>query len=983
MNLKLLTARMILLLGAGALSFLYRDLSAVPGAPLTIHAEGIRGLDEGAEEEEEDEEKKARFNEERLKHEWQMLRNPVTGRIPKNIRATELRVARSIPSRKHGIGLEIPGIEGTEANNPYVSVGPNNVAGRSRQIVFDRRNRNIAITGGTTGGIFRSTNGGATWTFVSPENDIRSVNTIAQDPANPQIWYVGTGEVFYPVSTADIAGTFGHGIFKSEDNGLTWAKLPGTVLNNDPNQFEGQFDLVHRIAVHPTTGDVFAAIHNRIVRSSDGGATWQTVLGGTQGNTALTGLCEVIITPSGNKIFAAFSGENSDRALAGVWESSTGAANGWRRIAGGPAGAADSVAGWEPYQNWERPVLALNNAGTQLFVLYKNSEEASGSNPEPEADLFRATIGAGNPTAYTWSNLSAWVPDEPGFDEEGIDPYTTQFNGFNMSIRVKPDNDNILFIGGTNLHRVNLATTNAAQKFRRMGGYGRGFFPDEFFYPGHHPDVHFVTFAPGENNLLYTASDGGIHRTLNPMADTVEWEDMNTDLQTLQYQFVNIVPDPSFTWIIGGAQDNGTLVNVNADVPGPAGLEHLDIGSGDGSAASIGNFTKTGNNWKQPWFLTVVNGTIYRSNFSWQLSGTTLNYVSNSFDNVTPSGLGGQGQWFTLLVSDQDSTEQLYYNNRNRLYRTRTSSTVTATNWTQMTGVSNAVGGDENFTSMAISKRGPAAKYLYFGTDAGKVYRLNNANITAASTAPVDITPDAMVPGSYVANIAINPRNADTVLLVVSNYDDGSTNSVKNIFWTGNATSANPDWVVLDGSLGPLSSQSCEIVVKNSGVEYYVGTSAGLYSATAVNGNSTAWFNEGTGMLKKAIVRSLKNRQADNTLVVGTHGNGAFIARIGDAVTINELVTGINPVINDRNFIRAVYPTLVNNAVVRYETGSMIGIRSVVVQVYNIKGQQVYVREQPYQNGTVDVRRLQAGNYILTIQSTDGRYKHIQKLIKP
>jgi hypothetical protein len=58
------------------------------------------------------------------------------------------------------------------------------------------------------------------------ENDIRSANTIVQDPTNPDVWYCGTGEVFYPPSESDIShGTFGWGIFKSNDNGVTWTKL--------------------------------------------------------------------------------------------------------------------------------------------------------------------------------------------------------------------------------------------------------------------------------------------------------------------------------------------------------------------------------------------------------------------------------------------------------------------------------------------------------------------------------------------------------------------------------------------------------------------------------------------------------------------------------------------------------------------------------------------------------------------------------------
>jgi hypothetical protein len=282
---------------------------------------------------------------------------------------------------------------------------------------------------------------------------------------------------------------------------------------------------------------------------------------------------------------------------------------------------------------------------------------------------------------------------------------------------------------------------------------------------------------------------------------------------------------------------------------------------------------------------------------------------------------------------------------------------------------------------MAISKRKNGVKYLYFGTNSGKVYRLDNANTAPATATPVDITPPSMTANSYVSGVSINPRNPDTVLVVVSNYDQGAT-PVNNIFWTGNATSATPNWVVIDGALEPVSVQSCAIIVKNSGVEYYVGTSVGLYSATALNGNTTSWLQEGSGQMKTAIIRSIVNRQPDNTLIVGTHGDGAFLAQIGDAVTITDnILTGIPVVINDRNFIYNSYPTL-SAGKIYYTIGNMFAVKKIIVQLIGINGQQVYYQESAYQNGSVDMKKYATGNYVLSISSDDGKYKYIQKIIK-
>ncbi|MGZ3837229.1 MAG: T9SS type A sorting domain-containing protein [Flavisolibacter sp.] len=912
----------------------------------------------------------------RLAHEFKMLRNPITGTIPANIRDIELAAASRIPSKQFS-GAAFRG-DGLTTQNAYQSIGPNNAAGRSRGLAFDKRNPNIILTGGVTGGIFRSTDGGASWNFVSGQDDIRSATSIVQDPAHPDTWYCGTGEVFYPNSQSDIAGTVGHGIFKSINNGLSWSKLTFTE-DAFPNTFNGYFDLVHRIAVNPLNGDVYAAIHNRIEKSTDGGTTWTTVLGGTMGNTSLAGLTEVVIAPNGSKVYAAVPGDNVDRALVGVWESTTGNFGSWTRIAGGTQGSADSVAGWQPYGKWSRVVLALNAAGNKLFVLYKNGKSADGATPEPEADLFRADMTTGNPATYTWSNLNGYVPDEPGFNQAGIDPYTTQFNGYNMSITVKPDNDNILFIGGTVLERVDLNQTSASLKFRRIGGYGSGFFPNDFIYPNHHPDIHGIYFRPGTSDTLFTVDDGGVQKTTTSvMADTVRWQEMNTGLQTLQYQYINIQQDLDANFVIGGAQDNGTQINLNTG----ASLDHEQIGGGDGGAAAVSQFFKNGNTWKQYFYYTIAQGGIFRSNLTWQLSNNNLNNTAYTQDEITPTGLRDKGQWLTLFVNDPDSTEHIYYNNVNKLYRTKTASTVTASTWTEMTGVGNTIPSSENVSAMAISKPLNGTKYLFMGTDGGKLYRLSNPNTTAANSTPVAITPSSMTAGSYIAGIAVNPRNADTVMVVVSNYDglDGSgnvTNNIPNVFWTGNATAASPTWQVLDGALARLSSQSCAIVVKSDGVEYYVGTSVGLYGTAVLAGNSTQWFNEGSGMMKKAIVRSLVCRPKDNTLVVGTHGNGAFMATIGAAV-----VTAINdPVTNDKQFIRMVYPTAADDEVF-FRIGNLFSVKSITVEVFAINGQIVSRSQQAYADGSIHLGKLARGSYVLQITSSDGKYRQVQKLVK-
>lgn len=928
---------------------------------------------------EESEASREKFTEGRIRHEFEMLRNPITGKIPDNYHQIELKAVQNIPSKSDLVINGPQGLNTPQNLNTYQSVGPNNVAGRSRTLAVDRRNSNILLTGGTTGGIFRSTNGGTSWTFVSPEDEIRSITSIVQDTRAgfQDTWYAGTGEVFYPTSSQDIAGTVGYGMFKSTNNGVTWTKLL-TTEDGDPNSFAGRFDLVHQLAVHPSNGHVYAAIHNRIVKSIDGGVNWTTVLGGVVANSPFNGMCDILIKPDGSKIFVSVSGGNAGRAEAGIWESTTGNVDSWQRIAGGVSGQADSIAGWAAYGKWGRAVMAISPAN-KLYILYKNANSASGSSAKPEADLFQADISSGNPATYVWKNLSDFVPNDAAGNIEGINPYTTQFFGFNMSIAVKPDDENTLFIGGTCLHRVNLLGTTNATKFTRAGGYGRGFIPSNNIYPNHHPDVHGVYFFPGNNSTLFTASDGGIHKTSNALtSDTIRWTPLTSGLQTMQYQFVSIIPDTLASWIIGGSQDNGTYVNLNV----PSSLSHEQIDGGDGAAAAMTEFKGTGSTLTQHFFSTIVNGSsLSRLNLTWELANNTLDLTDISFDEILPEGIEpNSGQWLTLFAVDPRNSDHMYFNHRNNIYRTTRASTVDSSSWTELTGVGITNSG--NLSSMAVSNRSSSGiKYLYFGTATGKVFRLNNADVAPAITNPSEITPPTMTAGSYVSGISVNPRNADTVLVVVSNYD-AAANQIQNIFWSGNATSATPTWQVIDGALGPVSSQSCAIVIKSAGVEYYVGTSVGLYSTTSINGNNTSWVNEGTGMMKKAIIRSLSYRQSDNTLAVGTHGNGAFIAFIGDPVKLTDLPTSIpGIIINDKTFIKQAFPTLAQNEIF-YTKGSLLGVKGINIRIMNMAGQLIYSDNRAFSDGRVNISNLTKGSYVLQITSQDLKHQFIQQFVK-
>src|SRR4030095_800631 len=148
----------------------------------------------------------------------------------------------------------------------------------------------VLVAGGVSGGIFRSTDGGANWTRVTPAGEVHNISSIAQDPrpGNQDKWYAGGGEYVGSSTDATGAGYLAYGLLRSTDNGITWTRVPLTNMTDFngsaitagvPERFDHPFDYVHKISVNPTNGDVYFACPLRIVRSTNEGTTFQTVFG--------------------------------------------------------------------------------------------------------------------------------------------------------------------------------------------------------------------------------------------------------------------------------------------------------------------------------------------------------------------------------------------------------------------------------------------------------------------------------------------------------------------------------------------------------------------------------------------------------------------------------------------------------------------------------------------------------------------------------
>jgi hypothetical protein len=215
--------------------------------------------------------------EKRARHEFLMAVDPALGYVPtERLVQGEARAAEIMQSLGPNTPTSVAALSWQER-------GPNNIGGRTRGVLFDAADPtgNTVLAGGVGGGLWRTTNfktgSPVTWTQIASVSQNLAVTCIAQDPQTLTTMYAGTGE-----GAGNADAIRGLGIFKSTDGGLTWTLLASTTGAASSDNFS----YIQKILVYDNaTHDVYAACRsifcNRggLMRSSNGGTSWTRVLG--------------------------------------------------------------------------------------------------------------------------------------------------------------------------------------------------------------------------------------------------------------------------------------------------------------------------------------------------------------------------------------------------------------------------------------------------------------------------------------------------------------------------------------------------------------------------------------------------------------------------------------------------------------------------------------------------------------------------------
>jgi hypothetical protein len=387
-------------------------------------------------------------------------------------------------------------------------IGPGNAGGRVRAILIDPDAPNSMWVGSATGGIWHTSDGGATsWAPVNDFMASLSISSLVMNPVFHNLIYAATGE---PSSgNLSVSGTQnrGAGIFKSTDRGVTWQQLPLTDPAADPMEC-GDFATcpwfsVSSLAISPDGATILAATYNGIRRSTDNGVTWNKV--GEFPGLSL-GYFNVRFDPN-----------DSQKAIAsslGYAVYSTDAGQTWSRADFPPIGDAH---------------LELAYAASDPSIVYATVDQNLG-------ELYKSTDGG---QSYILFNTGTKFFGESNGDSQG---------DYDNVVWVDPLTPQVVLVGGIRLYR----STNGGLSFEAVGQTET--FP--------HWDQHAITPHPGfndsTNRTVFFGNDGGIYRWDDIGGDKAAgWSTLNHNLGITQ--FYSIAANPNGTVVVGGTQDNGTI----------------------------------------------------------------------------------------------------------------------------------------------------------------------------------------------------------------------------------------------------------------------------------------------------------------------------------------------------------------------------------------------------------------------------------------
>lgn len=713
-------------------------------------------------------------------------------------------------------------------------LGPGNIGGRTRALAIDASRPATMYAGGVSGGVWKTTNGGSSWSSASTGLENVAVNSMVIRPGKPKTLFVGTGEGYFRET---VRGTGlplrGGGIFRTTRAGKQWERLASTAGED--------FWFVNDLEFSADGERLYAATRSGVFRSDDQGTSWARLLD----PTATGGCLDLALrTDVDDDVLFASCGTFEQ---ATVWRSKD----------------ASSRSGEVTFEavlrdpGMGRTSLAI--AGSDQDVVYAlAASNVQGDYEQALHAVFRSSVGgdAGSwearlrNTDPRFSNTlllhNAVIAQLSACGFSGTDDFLPM-GWYVNAIAVDPVDPDVVWAAGVDWFRSD------------DGGSSWG--PASFWWasPGTpsmlHSDQHVLAFHPDydgdTNQTILVGNDGGIYRSdnaragvstggpglCNPASTAVIWKPLNNSFEVTQ--FYAGLPFPDGDGVLGGAQDNGTLLGAAGNANG-----WLRVLGGDGGYVAI-----------DPRDRRVLYAESQNGNLAKSVDGGANFFPAR---NGLPPGdgrfldPGGNFVFITPFVLDPNNPDRLWIGGQS-MYR----SIDGAASWQP---ASVPLKGRVSAIAVAESD----SNHLAAGTEKGWLYVNSDALAASGATRWAASRPRR----AWLTWVTFDPADSDILYATYGGFGDA------HVFRSDDGGRA---WRSIDGSGSaslPDIPVHAVVIDPVDTARIYLGTDLGVFVSTD-RGISWAQENAGFGNI---VTESLHLQQEGNRrrLYAFTHGRGAW-----------------------------------------------------------------------------------------------------------
>lgn len=448
----------------------------------------------------------------RWEYYWEPRVNPKTGAFPK-VAAADIYKTIKDQKNSRSSGGSWTGLGPSSSPGGYEGIGRINCVG------FRPGDNDTYYVGSPSGGLWKTTDNGSTWTVLTDDNAVLGVSdlvVLAGSTTATDTIYIATGDrdggSIWSLGSGNYNDNNSIGVLKSVDGGSTWSTTGLSFNVSDKKS-------IYRLLIDPTNHNIlYASFYSSsgggVYKSTDAGVTWSIIT-----NFIFKDL--EFKPGSSNVIYGGTS-------VGMIYRSTDGGAN-WSSVLDEYTsnGKRVNLAVTADDPTVVYAVMAYYNGG--LFGVYKSTDSG--------ASFTKVYDGLA-----TNHNLLDWKTDGSG---------TTGQGNYDLTIAVDPTDANTLYIGGVNSHK----STDGGSTWTAVNCWTSYAYYNKNGAPVVHADKHMMKFRSSDNYLFET-NDGGIYYTTD---EGTSWTDKTNGIVPSQMYRLSVTPQSS-TEVLTGLQDNGTKI---------------------------------------------------------------------------------------------------------------------------------------------------------------------------------------------------------------------------------------------------------------------------------------------------------------------------------------------------------------------------------------------------------------------------------------